>query len=184
MNEENEIIDITPNDKQDVKDVIMGENKNPISIIIAPHADDEVIGCFEILESGKPIIILYTDDIDHERKKECLELRKAYENIKAQLFLRTIPQNFLDTKNTYYFPCPSDTHPLHREQSFIGEQLARNGFDVIFYSTEMNVDYKYECRNPVRKKEIMDGYYSRQSDLWKYDHKYFLFSGYMKYVFP
>ena len=155
-------------------------------VIIAPHADDEIIGTFEILNNPKlkPIII-YTSDMNDERKKECMKLKEEVD-IKAQFFLNNIPSNFLNpiSNNTFYFPHPIyETHPDHRVQGIVGESMARNGYNVIFYITEMNAPFKYECPFPKAKLELLNIIYPSQKDLWKYDHKYFLFSGYDQWKF-
>lgn len=157
--------------------------KNEI-FIIAPHADDDIIGCWEILENKnlRPIII-YTENMDDKRKQETLKL-KEYCNIKMQLYLRNIPPSALNDTNTFLFPHPIyETHPAHRQQGFIGEQLARQGLNVIFYITEMNAPFKFECSSPNDKKTLLANVYESQIELWSYDHKYFLFSGYDKWVF-
>ena len=155
-------------------------------IIISPHADDEIIGTYEILTDSKikPIII-YTERMLDKRKQETLKLRD-HVNIKIQLYLYSVPPNLLNLNlnNTFYFPHPIyETHPSHRAQGFVGEQLARQGFNVIFYITEMNAPFKYECKNSDKKKELLELVYPSQSDLWKYENKYFLFSGYDKFIY-
>ena len=155
-------------------------------VIIAPHTDDEIIGCYEILTNPdiKPIII-YTTDIEEERKKECMKLKDEIE-IKAQYFLFNIPSNLLNplSNNIFYFPHPIyETHPEHRYHGMIGESMARNGFDVVFYITEMNAPFKSECPRPNAKLELLNKIYPSQKELWKYEHKYFLFSGYDQWKF-
>lgn len=154
------------------------------TIIISPHPDDECIGCYEILTSDivKPLII-YTSEISNERKAEALELRN-HVDIKGQMFLSSIPPKFLHPSNTFYFPHPIyETHPDHRLQGMAGEQLARAGYDVIFYITEMNAPFKFECKESDKKRELLNKVYKTQSDMWKYEHKYFLFGGYDKWLF-
>ena len=156
------------------------------SIIIAPHADDEIIGCYPILTNPdiKPIII-YTEEMDEERKEETLRL-KDHIPIKVQLYLQSIPPNLLkpEDKNKFYFPHPIyETHPAHRMQGIIGESLARVGYDVTFYSTEMNVPFKYACQRPNGKLELLNNVYPSQKSLWEYEHKYFLWNAFDKWVF-
>jgi len=178
MNSENGIISINPDKKED--------DKKPQfeTIIIAPHPDDEVIGCYSVLmdETIKPLII-YTSDVDNERRAEAAQLIK-HVKIKGQLYLSTIPTKFLHPTNSFYFPHPIyETHPDHRIQGIGGEQLARAGYDVTFYITEMNAPFKFECKDSEKKRQLLDACYGKQSDLWKYEHKYYLFEGYDKWVF-
>jgi hypothetical protein len=156
------------------------KNKNE-TIIIAPHPDDEIIGCYEVLKSGVKPIILFSPTTT-QRENEALKL-KEYVGIRAVFFCQNIPSDLLDKSNTFYFPNPVyETHPLHREKGMVGEILLRNGFDVIFYSTEMNYHAKYECKDPTGKRNLLNTIYPGQMDLWRYDYKYWLFSGYEKWV--
>jgi hypothetical protein len=153
------------------------------TVIIAPHSDDEIIGCFSILNNPdiRPVII-YTEEMDKERQVEVRGIREHF-TIKGQMFCQSIPPQFMNTNTTFYFPGPDEIHPAHRTQAAIGEALARQGLNVIFYSTNMNVPFIEEETFPDKKKEMLDKIYPSQSDLWKYDHKYFLFRGYMKWLF-
>jgi len=155
------------------------------TVIIAPHPDDEIIGCYDILsnEFHNPIIV-YTSEIAKERQEETRKLREVFPNIKIQMYCYNIPPNLLNNSNTFYFPHPTyELHPDHRMQGSIGENLARQGIDVIFYSTNMNAPFIHEVTTPNEKLRILNEIYPSQSDLWKYDHKYFLFEGRCKWLF-
>jgi hypothetical protein len=165
----------------------MTEEKEPLisTVIMAPHPDDEIIGCFEQLKNpANSIIVIYSGDIDADRRETVLKLKDEIPSLKIQLFQQTLPQTFINHNNKFFFPDPSyEIHPKHREWGFIGEQLARNGFDVIFYNTIMNAPYIHEVAKPDDKKELLNKVYPDQKTLWKYDHKYFLFEGYSKWIF-
>jgi len=94
----------------------MENGKKPEVIIVAPHPDDEIIGCYSILKNKdlSPKII-YTENVSNERREEALKLKTVIPNIKIQLFQKTIPGHFLSPFNTYYFPDPTyEFHPAHR----------------------------------------------------------------------
>jgi len=150
-------------------------------IIIAPHPDDEVIGCFEVLKNYNPIIIYTARDIPNARREQARKIREHF-SIKGQFFLSTIPHNLLHQSNTFFFPHPVyETHFEHRMQGIVGEQLLRAGNpNIYFYITEMTAPFKFEA--DPEKREMMDKCYSDQKDMWKYEHKYFLFSGYDKWI--
>lgn len=155
-----------------------------VPVIIAPHGDDEIIGCFELLDQIP--IILYSEKKSSDRYDEILNLNK-YKDIYEQVFLTgfKIPQRFLSkTSFTYYFPDPiNEIHPLHRRWGFVGEKMARNKYDVIFYTTNMNVPYIHECKHEDEKQALLVDVYPSQSELWQYEHKYFLFEGRCKWIF-
>lgn len=154
------------------------------TVIIAPHPDDEIIGCFEVLKKEKSIIIIYHADTPQKRREEAMTLKEKYENVKIQMFQHNIPMNMINTDHKFYFPDPTyETHPLHREMGAAGEAYARNGIDVTFYNTIMNAPYIHEVANWQVKELRLNEIYPSQKDLWKYEKKYVLFEGYCKWIF-
>lgn len=150
-------------------------------IIIAPHCDDEIIGCYEILER-KPII-LYVEKADQKRQDEAIKLLREHELAKAQFFFQDIPTSLMNPKNTYYFPDPFfEIHWAHRKWGGVGEAMLRGGFNVIFYSIHMNTPYLHEVENPDEKKKLLDLVYPSQILLWQNDAKYYLFEGRCKWL--
>jgi len=155
---------------------------NGQTIIISPHFDDEIIGCYEILKQEDiKTIVIYNDVENSIRKEESRKLRELT-NVKYQHYMKNIPTNLISKENTFYFPHPLESHPKHRHYANIGESMLRDGHNVIFYITEMNQIFKHECIDPDGKKELLEKIYPSQKDLWKYDYKYFLFSGYDKWI--
>ena len=161
----------------------MSEGKNVV--IVAPHVDDECIGCYSIISNQtESIHIVYGESPDIIRRDEALALKSEFINIKSQHFCTSsIPPIFLNPKTTFYFPDPYfEIHPKHREWGAIGESLLRNGLDVIFYSVIMNAPYIFEVKDWLKKKKALDKIYPSQSDLWKSDAKYYLFEGRIKWM--
>jgi hypothetical protein len=153
-------------------------------VIVAPHPDDEIIGCYEVLKKEENIIIIYSADTEPRRREEAMKLKEEISGVTVQLFLNSIPMSMVNHDHKFYFPDPSyEIHPKHREQGMTGELWARSCFDVTFYSTMMNAPYIHEVHMPNLKEELLNKIYPSQSDLWKYDHKYFLFEGYSKWLF-
>jgi len=151
-------------------------------VIIAPHMDDEIIGAYEYLITKNPII-LYTEDASKERQEEALKL-KDFVQIKAQMFLRNIPNQLLSFDNIFLVPDPYfESHPAHRSQGFIGEQLARKGHNVIFYTTNMTAPYIKEVYDPKGKEDLLNKIYPSQKFLWEYEKKYVIFEGKCKWIF-
>lgn len=152
------------------------------SVIVAPHPDDEVIGCYKYLTQTNPIII-YDGDTNKFRREEAAKLRDHAE-IKVQLYQKSIPPNFISKDTVLYFPDPVyEVHPLHRRWGQIGEKIARDGFNVIFYNTIMNAPYIHEAQNPGAKEALLNTVYLSQANMWKYEKKYVLFEGYNQWLF-
>jgi len=150
-------------------------------VIISPHCDDEVIGNFEILSNNKCIVI-YTEETTPERKQEALKL-KDYFNVSAQVFLKSIPPTFINKNTILYMPDPYfEVHPSHRLIGYEGERILRDGYEVIFYSINMNAPYIREVKEPNKKEDILNKVYPSQSDLWKFEKKYILFEGRCKWI--
>ncbi len=152
-------------------------------IIIAPHTDDEIIGCYEVLNKLNPIIIYTDPNIPQSRKEEALKLKESVK-IKGQFFLQSIPPHFFTQDFKFYFPDPIyENHPLHRSMGVVGEQMGRSGLDVCFYSVNMLAPYIHEVLNPDKKEDLLNKIYPSQKRLWEYDKKYVLFEGYCKWIF-
>jgi len=154
------------------------------SIIMAPHPDDEIIGTFEILNNQTKKIIIYDEETSKQRRLEALNLKNYFPQIIKQEFLSSFPQKYVSKNIIYYFPDPiNEIHPKHRYWGNMGEVMARAGFDVIFYSTIMNVSWIHEVKHPGKKLSYLNLIYSSQKDLWKYEHKYFLWEARYKWLF-
>lgn len=160
----------------------MLDNKSEI-VIVSPHYDDEIIGCYEIISNPiiKPVIIYMQND--EERKKESLKLKDELDNIKIQLFQKSIPYTFINPNNVLYFPDPIfEFHPDHRKWGAIGEDYLRQGLNVVFYSINMQAPYIHEIKESNQKENLLNKVYHSQKDLWKIDKKYVLFEGRCKWI--
>ena len=162
-------------------------SENHQIVILAPHPDDEIIGAFKYLsDPAKSITIIYDGNTDQARREEALKLKDVMPSVKIQLFQLNIPSVFIDHKNTLLFPDPIfETHPDHRIWGMQGEVLARNGFNVIFYTVNMLAPYIRTIQKPVQvqKNDLLDRIYPSQKDLWAFEKKYIIFEGYCKWLF-
>lgn len=158
-----------------------------MEIIIAPHHDDEIIGNFNILmQNNKKVILYYNEMPSVETKRRLIDqIPGGNRNTVFGIFPghNFLPDNYDERNSTFYFPDPIfETHPLHREIGHIGEMLWRNGVNVVFYSTNMQARYISELSHPDAKRDLLNLVYPEKSDLWKYEHKYFLFEGRCKWI--
>lgn len=151
--------------------------------IIAPHPDDEIIGCFEIV-SNYQTMILYDASTPQLRREEAMKLKDEFD-IGMQFFMTNIPPPWLTMENLImFFPDPvNEVHPLHRHWGQMGESLARAGKNVVFYTTIMNTPYIRELKCFHAKRDALDKYFPSQKNMWTWEHKYYLFEGYKRYIF-
>jgi len=154
-------------------------------VIVAPHPDDEIIGCHEILRNQSlAITVVYSGNTEAKRREEAMILKSVCPNVKSQMFHNSIPPPLLNLRNTFYMPDPIyENHPEHRGWGYLGESMAREGYNVIFYSVNMEAPYIHHVRIPEEKRNLLEMVYPSQKDLWKYERKYYLFEGYNKWIF-
>ena len=146
-------------------------------VIIAPHADDEVIGCYGFLALGLVETVMFSTNAGME---EAIASSEHFcFNIKSTEDLTSDIHN----GKIFLFPDPIyETHPKHRSLGSIGEELLRAGQDVIFYTTNMLAPYIHEVSNTLAKRHCLNALYPKKNTLWEYEHKYFLFEGHCKWL--
>ena len=155
-------------------------------IIIAPHADDEIIGCYSILKAGEVSAIYFPEkEIMVEAKivMECFVVPNMF-TITEQISFHNLALTATRMNGSIFFPDPVyEWHPEHRRWGSIGQELVRKGHsNVIFYSVNMTAPYIREVNNPDDKRKALNTVYPEKRNLWKYDHKYFLFEGHCQWL--
>jgi len=163
--------------------------------ILAPHPDDEVIGCYDILSQYNPedieIVYFNTSTITNDRYNRIRDFC-IYYGFKHGSIIGNIIESLskymsrLDSSDVLHAPDPfHELHPFHKKIGSI-VYYGRNNCEMntCFYSTNMNAPYTYEVKTPASKKLMMDEFYDDQRSLWEYDHKYFLFEGHVRYLKP
>ena len=146
-------------------------------VIIAPHADDEIIGCFKLLSTGLVETVLLPDN------KQLNEAVPSGEHFGFSLKLIEDFDFYLLVNKIFLFPDPIyETHPEHRKLGMLGEELCRIGQEVIFYTTNMLAPYIFESTQPAIKRKCLNMLYPTKKSLWEYEHKYFLFEGYTQWL--
>ena len=171
-----------------------GSDTKSVNIILAPHPDDEVIGCFSVLNKNLNeniknnidyvVYFLTGNDTRHAEAIKCSkhfkfkpifvtpstmfdneELYKLYEN---------------DKINTLYIPSIKDRHPLHKQVNKISNTI--NAEKKVYYTIDKNIDYDVLGRRRIKmKRDILNKIYKSQHKLWAHDEKYILFEGFREH---
>lgn len=137
-------------------------------VILAPHVDDEVIGCFSLLQQGMVTDVYYFFDLTPEREKEaqhCAELYKFTPHFDWNI--STIPADRI-----VLVPNVNDNHVHHKEIFYLSQKLRNN---KRYYSVDMNTTPDVlDKAKAAEKKDVLGMLFPSQSKLLE-DDKYHLF---------
>lgn len=138
-------------------------------LILAPHVDDELIGCSQILfDRTNQVTVGWFYDITQERRNEG-------QNAAAMLGFTPIfnfSERDADWSNwdLVLVPRRDDAHPAHKNINTRFREHATG-----FYSVDMVSAPVLTESAQTRKRETLNWLYPSQSALWERDHKYWLF---------
>ena len=159
-----------------------------MKVILAPHPDDEIIGCFKLLKAGAVKAVLYFFDCEGVRLAElarfCRDLGLEYRILRP--VLHEVESAIEKLKpEAILVPHPRDYHPHHKTICMLGQALAgmNENLSIKYYSVEMNVP-DLDILEPVLREEKrawLDKYYPSQKKLWETNPKYYLFEYVSKY---
>lgn len=156
-------------------------------VIVAPHADDEIIGCYSVLCTGKVRIVAFpfanSVAVDEARAAQTM-FQFATELFEGAQNLLVLAQIAFRERGLIFFPDPVyELHPEHRVIGAMGEQILRRSYpNVVFYSTNMNAPYIRESHDVAGKQKALNACYIKKRSLWEYDHRYFLFEGQTRWL--
>jgi len=140
-----------------------------MNIILAPHIDDEVIGCYSILNNVDEVYYFF--DIDDIRKQEAINTAKLFNF--TPYFSSTI---YVNNNDTVYVPSSSDLHKDHLYVNRLAKKLQQVfNFELKYYSIDMNKTPTYLGELSRLKKKHLYSLFPSQSNLFDSDEKYFLF---------
>jgi hypothetical protein len=144
--------------------------------IWAPHGDDELIGCYSVLTTrAVGLVTVYYGSIDEGCLKASLMFGFPYHNFYEKAAA------VWDLWDIVYAPDPDyDVHPEHQWFGSMARRYFRTGRinRLIHYTTQMSAPYISEVESPIEKRDALNECYPLKSDLWRYDHRYWLFEGY------
>lgn len=139
------------------------------TLIIAPHADDELIGCYSVLKQAKEhaTTVLYLNELTDERVRETQLLANAMGFIPQYRSMDRPVPGFYDT---VYVPSIRDWHKDHKEANRMWRELATH-----FYSVDMQHGVYLGDTAAQAKHVLLDTFYPSQKQLWEGNAKYYLF---------
>ncbi len=148
-------------------------------VIIAPHPDDELIGCFTLFDKGLVKKVIYIDD-NKERAAKARKLTSSMgvdvEFIPFNEFVAGTSKYGLSQEEDYLVPCLQDNHFKHKVVNILTRLGSKR---VGYYTTQMDTEFTRPLTKELseKKRKALNRYYPDQKSLWQYDHKYFLFEG-------
>lgn len=145
-------------------------------IVISPHPDDCLIGCYSLIKEKRIDAVLYIDP-SPSRFALARAAGKALGFTVGLLEFGNL-YNYLQ-KNpscTFLVPDASDNHILHKAVNGVARL---SGCKLGYYSTDMVASFIRELpiEEQQEKLSALNMYYPDQSSLWERDWKYFLFEG-------
>lgn len=149
------------------------------NVILAPHIDDELIGCYSVISRhiqakkiGHPssLHVLYFHDLTPERMQEASKFAEQGEFYVTFGPFKEVVHSACSGALNVYVPHRKDAHIHHKGLNCMYRELATK-----FYSVDMVGARPLGHEDAQEKKAMLDKYYPSQSKLWERDEKYFLF---------
>lgn len=101
-------------------------------IILAPHVDDEVIGCFRQLLTGSVTHVLYFFELTETRKAESIESSRRFNFI--PIYVDANKSVDLNADDVLLVPHISDNHPHHK---YVNQWAKKLSNKKLYYSIDM-----------------------------------------------
>jgi len=142
----------------------------PKIIVLAPHIDDEVIGCFSVLDEVTDVY--YFNECTDERINEA-HLARTSGGWNYNMHFDTSEVDFTGVVKVYTPSC-FDLHKDHRSlNAYAKLKQQEYNFELVFYSIDMNRQPTFLQEKSVKKKVVLDNFSSQK--LIQNDDKYHLF---------
>lgn len=164
----------------------MGQVEKKIrTLILAPHVDDEAIGCWSVIKQSieglRDTQVVYFNEISSERRAEAINAGLAGSFIPVFIDNLTYPVSFPDSQgmedwtrsqfDEVYVPARTDWHAAHKKLNADYRKYATH-----FYMTDMVEGAAFIGETQSQeKRDFLDAHYVSQRHLWKRNAKYYLF---------
>lgn len=146
-------------------------------IVIAPHPDDELIGCFTLFDSKQVNAVIYLEVEDQKRFEEAEHFCDVMcvESMYVP-FLKDLSEYLYSSSQKFIVPSVYDNHMLHKA---VGAMFMHERAEYGVYTVDMTSNYARELtkNDANNKRSLLDDCYPSQSSLWESDWKYWLFEG-------
>ena len=142
-------------------------------VVIAPHCDDEVIGCYTALMESNSSVVIFLYEVDAVRKQEATKSAAFFgftplfpKSLKDALtYVSTLRKNV-----EVLIPSRTDAHKDHKTANRLFMPYATG-----FYSVDMVTANPLSSTTQTKKRLALDTCYTSQSELWNNNAKYYLF---------
>ena len=143
-------------------------------IVLAPHVDDELIGCWRQIVNQEVTAVIYFFDLFEDRIAEAQAFSDKYSI--PIYFSDGDPEKFIrgrfDSETPVLAPNIGDNHVHHKMVNNIAKRYFSN---IQYYSIDMNVEFDVlEPDQQKQKREALLELYPSQASLFE-DEKYWLF---------
>lgn len=138
------------------------------TLIIAPHVDDETLGCWSVLnDKSREITVAWLYELTPKRRAEALSIHRVTHTMFDGAGLT---EAFLKSFDEVYVPSRRDWHAAHKSTNARFRKWATH-----FYSVDMKQGV-YLGEEMARLKHIcLNTWFPSQASLWEADAKYYLF---------
>ena len=140
------------------------------NVIFAPHIDDEMIGCWRLLNEKSVSRVYYFNDLTAQRRCEAIDVGQYYDFEPIFVFPNTVIE--LEWEDILWLPNIKDAHPHHKAVNYRGKKYPNR---KSYYSIDMNVEFDVLTETEQIKKREALSMYPSQSKLLESDDKYWLF---------